>query len=73
MGFIGCKGIFLLDAYGKSLLQFSLKRNKTDVKPLHLPQFYFVGTSKIHQKDEGIYRIFLVYNVALIRNITLRM
>ena len=45
---------FSLDAYGKSLLHFSLAEKKTQVKPIHLPQFHFVGTSEIHERDEGI-------------------
>ena len=45
---------FSLDAYGKSLLNFSLAEKKTQVKPIHLPQFHFVGTSEIHERDEGI-------------------
>jgi hypothetical protein len=46
--------IFLSDAYAKSLLQFSLAERKTVVKPIHLPQFYFVGTSTIVQQDKGV-------------------
>jgi hypothetical protein len=45
------------DAYAKSLLQFSLAERKTVVKPIHLPQFYFVGTSTMVQQDEGVHNV----------------
>ena len=40
--------VFCVDAYATTLLQFSLKKQKTEVRFITLPQFKFVGTT-MHQ------------------------